>query len=73
VLRSVKYGLYGAVLAGLAAAPVVWSSVDKSVDLVVDGRTTAVHTTAADVADVLRDNGYRVTPHDLVAPSLSLT
>jgi uncharacterized protein YabE (DUF348 family) len=71
VLRSVKYGLYGAVLAGLAAAPVVWSSVDKSVDLVVDGRTTAVHTTAADVADVLRDNGYRVTRHDLVAPSLS--
>ena len=31
VLRSIKYGLHGAVVAGLIAAPVVWTSVDKSV------------------------------------------
>ena len=71
MLRSVKYGLHGAVLAGLAAAPVVWSSVDKSVDLVVDGRASVVHTTASRVGDVLRGAGYRVSSHDLVAPSTS--
>lgn len=70
MLRSVKYGLHGAVLAGLAAAPLVWTSVDKSVRLVVDGRAVPVHTTAANVGDVLRGAGYRVTAHDLVAPSL---
>jgi resuscitation-promoting factor RpfB len=70
VLRSVKYGLHGALLAGLAAAPLVWTSVDKSVHLVVDGRPVSVHTTAAHVGDVLRGAGYRVTGHDLVAPSV---
>jgi uncharacterized protein YabE (DUF348 family) len=70
VLRSVKYGLHGAVLAGLAAAPLVWISVDKSVHLVVDGRSVSVQTTAAKVGDVLHGAGYRVTAHDLVAPTL---
>jgi uncharacterized protein YabE (DUF348 family) len=69
VLRSVKYGLNGAVLAGLAAAPMIWTSVDKSVELVVDGHAITVQTTANTVGDVLRGNGYRVTTHDLVAPS----
>ena len=69
MLRSVKYGLHGAVLAGLAAAPLVWTSVDKSVHLVVDGHAVAVHTTASRVGDVLRAAGYRVSAHDLVAPA----
>jgi uncharacterized protein YabE (DUF348 family) len=69
VLRSVKYGLHGAVLAGLAAAPLVWTSVDKTVQLDVDGHAVSVRTTAASVGDVLHDHGYRVTSHDLVAPS----
>jgi len=69
VLRSVKYGLHGAVLAGLAAAPLVWTSVDKSVHLVVDGHAMAVHTTASRVGDVLQAAGYRVSAHDLVAPA----
>ncbi|HEY6795124.1 MAG TPA: ubiquitin-like domain-containing protein [Kineosporiaceae bacterium] len=73
MLRSVKYGLHGAVLAGLAAAPLVWSSVDRSVQLVVDGRATSVHTTANRVGDVLHAAGYRVTGHDLVAPAVSAT
>src|SRR5207245_229131 len=71
VLRSVKYGLYAAVLAGLTAAPVVWNSVDKSVHLVVDGRSQTVHTTAQDVGQVVRSAGYRVTGHDLLAPVAS--
>ena len=37
MLRSIKYGVNGAVLAGLVAAPVLWTSVDKTVQLVVDG------------------------------------
>jgi resuscitation-promoting factor RpfB len=69
VLRSVKYGLNGAVLAGLVAAPVVWNSVDKTVHLVVDGKGTAIHTTAQNVGQVLDGKGYRVSAHDLLAPS----
>ena len=60
MLRSVKYGLHGAVLAGLVALPVVWNSVDKTVDLVVDGRAQSIHTTADRVGEVLADAGLRV-------------
>jgi resuscitation-promoting factor RpfB len=69
VLRSIKYGLHGAVLAGLVAAPLVWTSVDKDVHLSVDGRTTTVSTTASNVGQVLRAQNYAVTRHDLVAPA----
>jgi uncharacterized protein YabE (DUF348 family) len=71
VLRSVKYGLYGAVLAALFALPTLWSSVDKSVQLIVDGQPHTVQTTAADVGQVVRGQGYRITAHDLLAPSAS--
>ncbi|HET8583732.1 MAG TPA: ubiquitin-like domain-containing protein [Jatrophihabitans sp.] len=71
MLRSMKYGLYGAVLAGLVAAPVVWNTVDKSVDLVVDGSSHTVQTTASDVGQVVHGQGYRLTRHDLLAPSAS--
>ncbi len=69
MLRSVKYGLYGAVLAGLVGGTVAWGSVDKTVTLVVDGQSTQLHTTASRVSDVLDDAGYRVGGHDLVAPA----
>jgi uncharacterized protein YabE (DUF348 family) len=68
VLRSVKYGLYGAIAAGLVAAPIAWASADKAVRLVVDGHPRTVHTTAADVSGALGSAGYRLTAHDLVAP-----
>jgi uncharacterized protein YabE (DUF348 family) len=61
VLRSVKYGLNGAVIAGLVAIPVLWNTVDKSVDLVVDGRPHQVQTTALTVGQVVAAEGYRVT------------
>jgi uncharacterized protein YabE (DUF348 family) len=73
VLRSVKYGLHGAVLAGLVSLPALWNTVDKTVDLVVDGRVQAVHTTADRVGEVVADAGYRVTPHDLLAPAANST
>jgi resuscitation-promoting factor RpfB len=71
VLRSVKYGLHGAVIAGLVALPALWNSVDKTVNLVVDGRGQSIHTTADRVGEVLADAGYRVTAHDLLAPAAS--
>lgn len=69
MLRSVKYGLNGAVIAGLVALPALWNTVDKSVDLVVDGRPHAMHTTAQRVGQVLESAGYRLTAHDLLAPA----
>src|SRR3978361_1831115 len=59
VLRSIKYGINGAVIAGLIAVPAAWSTVDKSVPLVVDGQARTVQTTAGDVGQVLSAHGYR--------------
>ncbi|MGI8760305.1 MAG: ubiquitin-like domain-containing protein [Jatrophihabitantaceae bacterium] len=69
MLRSVKYGLYGAVLAGLVGGTVAWTSVDKTVTLVVDGQASSIHTTASDVGAVLTGAGYHDGAHDLLAPS----
>ena len=73
MLRSVKYGLHGAVLAGLISLPALWNTVDKTVDLVVDGHAQSIRTTADRVGEVLADAGYRVTSHDLLAPAASST
>jgi len=71
LLRSVKYGLYGAVLAGVVGGTVAWGSVDKTVTLVVDGHSARLHTTASRVADVLDVAGYTPSGHDLVAPAVT--
>ncbi|WP_375491880.1 ubiquitin-like domain-containing protein [uncultured Jatrophihabitans sp.] len=69
MLRTIKYGVNAAVLAGLIATPVVWAGVDKSVHLVVDGKARTVSTTADQVGQVLAAHGYHVDSHDLVAPA----
>jgi resuscitation-promoting factor RpfB len=73
VRRSVKYGLYGAVLAGVAsvatAAFATSGPSPKSVHLVVDGARQTIHTTAGTVSAALAANGYHVGGHDLVAPA----
>jgi uncharacterized protein YabE (DUF348 family) len=71
VLRSVKYGLNGAVLAGLIAVPALWNTVDKRVQLVVDGQPRAIETTAQSVGQVLHAAGFGVSAHDLLAPTQS--
>lgn len=73
MLRSVKYGLYGAVLAGLVGGTVAWTTADagKTVHLVVDGQPSTIHTTAADVGDVIKNAGFQLGVHDLLAPSAS--
>ncbi|MDT4938677.1 MAG: resuscitation-promoting factor RpfB [Pseudonocardiales bacterium] len=71
MLRSVKYGLYGAVIAGVVSGTVAWQGIDKTVHLVVDGSPSTVRTTAGRVSDVLHSRGYQVGPHDIVAPATS--
>ena len=70
--RSVKYGLYGAVLAGLVGGTAAYASGPdgRDVALVVDGQTKNIHTTASDVSSVLKDAGYQVGSHDIVAPAV---
>ncbi|PZS29074.1 MAG: resuscitation-promoting factor [Pseudonocardiales bacterium] len=70
--RSVKYGLYGAVLAGLVGGATVYATTasGKSVTLVVDGQSKNITTTASDVNGALSDAGYHVDNHDIVAPAV---
>jgi resuscitation-promoting factor RpfB len=69
VLRSIKYGLYGVLVAGVVGGTAAWSHSDKTIKLLVDGRDRTIHTTASNVSGALRSAGYRLTAHDLVAPA----
>jgi uncharacterized protein YabE (DUF348 family) len=73
VRRSLKYGLYGAVLAGAVSGTAAFASAASGtpITLVVDGQTQHIDTSASDVAGALKDAGYTVGPHDIVAPSLT--
>ena len=73
MLRSAKYGLYGAVLAGVVAGTVAFTAgpAAKTIRIVVDGQAHTVHTKGSDVDQVLADAGYKVDGHDLVAPGPS--
>ena len=70
--RSVKYGLYGAVLAGLVGGTAAFATAANGtpVTLVVDGQTKHINTSASDVEGALKSAGYSVDGHDIVAPSL---
>jgi uncharacterized protein YabE (DUF348 family) len=69
--RSLKYGLYGAVLAGLVGGTAAFAvgSDGAAVTLVVDGHTKKIQTTAQDVSGVLTAQGYHLDSHDIVAPA----
>jgi uncharacterized protein YabE (DUF348 family) len=71
--RSVQYGLYGLVIAGVLGGTAAWASgpADKSVDLKVDGQSRQLHTTASNVRGALVAAGLDVGSHDLVAPDLN--
>jgi len=70
--RSVKYGLYGAVLAGVVGGTAAFATAANGtpITLVVDGHVKKMDTEASDVAGALKAAGYHVGPHDIVAPSL---
>jgi len=72
VRRSVKYGLYGAVLAAVVGGTAAFASAAQGtpITLVVDGQSKQIDTSASDVQGALKDAGYTVGPHDIVAPSL---
>jgi resuscitation-promoting factor RpfB len=72
VRRSIKYGLYGAVLAGVVGGTAAFATAADGtpVTLVVDGQAKKIETSASDVAGALKAAGYKVGPHDIVAPSL---
>jgi resuscitation-promoting factor RpfB len=73
VRRSLKYGIYGAVLAGVTVATTAaFASPDHhgtSLTLLVDGKPTNLTTKADNVGDALRDAGFRLAAHDIVAPA----
>ncbi len=55
-----------------ALGTVGFAHFDKSVNLSVDGKTSAVHMFGGgDVSDVLADQDITVGPHDVIAPGLS--
>jgi resuscitation-promoting factor RpfB len=73
VRRSLKYGLYGAVLAGVVGGTAAFATAANGtpITLVVDGQTKKIDTSAHDVAGALKGAGYSVDAHDIVAPSLT--
>jgi uncharacterized protein YabE (DUF348 family) len=73
VRRSVKYGLYGAVLAavvGGGSAAFATAASGTPITLVVDGQSKKIDTSASDVQGALTEAGYHVQAHDIVAPGL---
>jgi len=68
--RSVKYGLSGAVIAGVVVATAAFASDSGTpVTLVVDGQTQHIKTTASSVKGALNGVGYKINSHDIVAPA----
>jgi uncharacterized protein YabE (DUF348 family) len=70
VRRSLKYGLYGAVLAGVVAGTAAFatSASGTPVTLRVDGQDQKITTAASDVVGTLKGAGYTLSSHDIVAP-----
>ena len=69
--RSVKYGLYGAVLAGVVGGTAAFAAARAAQDRHPGGRRAAkqIHTTASTVDGALADGGLPRRAHDLVAPA----
>src|SRR5690348_11080239 len=72
MLRSVKYGVAGAVAAGVVGgiAGFATGASGTPVTLVVDGKSRTLQTGATTVAGVLKGAGYTVGSHDIVAPGV---
>ncbi|MFJ2392921.1 ubiquitin-like domain-containing protein [Streptomyces sp. NPDC087843] len=57
------------VVAFLAGGTSAFVASDKAIELTVDGKPRTLHTFADDVSELLRGEGVRVGPHDVVAPA----
>ncbi len=67
--RSARILTYGAALAIVAGGTLAWTRIDKTVGFDVDGQHRTVRTTGNRVSDALSAAGYRVGPHDILAPA----
>ena len=68
VRHPLRLGLFALVLFGLVAGSVAWLSMDKSVQLRVDGEARSIKTYASTVGGVLDDQKIVVGAHDTLAP-----
>lgn len=66
--RPVQIGLYGVVLAGLVGGTTAWASMEKHVDVMVDGHAKDVHTYSGSVSGALKAAHVTLGPHDVVRP-----
>jgi uncharacterized protein YabE (DUF348 family) len=69
--RPGRLAAQAAVLAAVVGASVVYSTLDKTVTLTVDGNASEVHAFAKTVGDLLDKQGIEVGPKDIVAPAPS--
>jgi uncharacterized protein YabE (DUF348 family) len=67
---AVKLGLYGTVVTGLVGGTVAWASLDKTVEVSVDGVSHSVDSYSPNVKGVLADAHIALGPHDSVSPKL---
>ncbi len=67
----VRLGIYGTVVTGLIGGTVAWASLDKKVEVSVDGVSHSVDSYAPNVKGVLADAHIKVGPHDSVSPKLN--
>ena len=67
--NSVKFGLYGAVLAGMIGGTAAWATTDKTVVVTVDGQARTIHTRSATVGGALHEAHIGMAAHDVVAPA----
>ena len=69
--RLAVVAVYGVVTAALVAGTAAYVSLDKTVQVSIDGQVTTLHTFASSVGEVLHRADIEVGPHDSVAPASS--
>jgi uncharacterized protein YabE (DUF348 family) len=69
--RPGRIATQAAVLIAVIGASVIYSSVEKTVNLSVDGKTSQVHVFTKTVGGLLSHEGIHTGPRDLVSPSLA--
>jgi uncharacterized protein YabE (DUF348 family) len=69
--RPGRLAAQAAVLSAVVGASVLYATLDKTVTLSVDGKTSEVHAFSRTVGDLLDKQGLSVGSKDIVAPALS--
>jgi uncharacterized protein YabE (DUF348 family) len=69
--RPGRLAAQAAVLSAVVGASVLYATLDKTVTLSVDGKTSEVHAFSKTVGSLLENQGIAVGPKDIVAPARS--